>query len=378
MSQLAIDNLVVRYGAVDAVDHVSFEVAEGSLTAVVGPSGCGKTSLLRAIAGFEVPARGTIHLAGELVAGPKRWVAPEKRRVGMVFQQGALFPHLTVLDNVRYGLRGKNVKAHARAVLELVGLPHHGDRFPDELSGGEQQRIALARALAPAPRLVLLDEPFSSLDANLRRRLRDEVREVLRQAEATALLVTHDLEEALSIADTVIVMMGGKVLQAGSPAMIYHRPASLDVARFIGDGQLVRCNVARGRARSLLGEVSAAGPVTIGDGVLLVRPEDIEFCVNGVAGRPGTAKEEVFYGHDRIQPVELDGGGLLHLRLLSTACLPKAESKVRVRLRPAGSYRVFPDPADFEPPITLLQPSGLGSSGVRPIEPAPALTLPLP
>ncbi len=341
-----IRGLEIRYGEVAAVDGVDLEIPRGGLTVLVGPSGCGKTSLLRAIAGFEAPRRGSVRISGELVAGPGRWTAPEKRRVGMVSQQGALFPHMTVWRNVVYGLKGhRHRDRRAGEILELVGMSAHRERYPDELSGGEQQRVALARALAPRPSIVLLDEPFASLDAVLRRRLRGEVRSILRRAGATAVLVTHDQEEAFAVADTVAVMMRGRLLQTGAPDDVYRRPASPDVARIVGDGQLVACRVEAGRAHSLLGAAACDGPD--GHGLLLVRPEDLQVAPRAAAGEgrsrhllDGRVARRQFLGHDLIDEVELAGGELLRVRVLAPDRVGVGEP-VRVTLR-RGTYRVFP------------------------------------
>ncbi len=337
---LAVDELTVRYGATVAVDRACLSVPAGGISALVGPSGCGKTSLLRAVAGFGEIAGGTIHLAGRLVAGAGRWTAPEERRVGMVFQEGALFPHLTVRQNVLYGLKGRpDAATRAAETLALVRLRGLEGRYPDELSGGQRQRVALARALAPAPQLGLLDEPFANLDETLRDRVREEVRAILLQAGATAMLVTHDQQEALSIADHVAVMMDGQILQVGPPHEIYHRPADVEVALFLGDGQLVPCTVAAGRAHCVLGSVptdAAEGP-----GRLFLRPEDLQWLPEGDAeGAPGTSSRHRFYGHDRIDEIALEGTDtVLRVRSLASAA-PPAGARVRLALRP-GSYRVF-------------------------------------
>jgi iron(III) transport system ATP-binding protein len=331
---LEVRDLVVRYGATVAVDGACLDVASGGVTALLGASGCGKTSLLRAVAGFGEVAGGTIAIAGERVTGPGVWVPPERRRVGMVFQEGALFPHLTVRDNVAYGLRGAaDAGERVAAALHLVGMEVLSERFPDQLSGGQQQRVALARALAPRPRLVLLDEPFANLDAALRSRVREEVREILLRAEATAVLVTHDQEEALSIADTVAVMEDGAVVQLGTPEEVYHWPATARVARFVGDGQLLPATASGGRARSALGVV----PVTAGEGegLLLVRPEDVEVLPDGAAeGLPGVIERRRFFGHDLIDEVALADPALPRLQVRSLAALgPGVGAPVRLRLR---------------------------------------------
>ena len=232
-----------RSGPVDAVADVSFEVAKGEILTLLGPSGCGKTTTLRLIAGFEAPDRGQIRVGGRTVAGPGCWVAPEKRGVGMVFQDYALFPHLTVGENVTFGLDhlprpGRAVRA--REVLEVLDLVACYDRYPHELSGGQQQRVSLARALAPEPVLVLMDEPFSNLDAYLRNQVRDQVVAILRRAGVTCILVSHDQRDALAISDRVAVMNQGRIEQIGTPREIYKHPESVFVATFVGRTNLLR------------------------------------------------------------------------------------------------------------------------------------------
>ena len=241
MSRIQATGLVRTYPGrppVDALRGVDLTVAEGALVAVLGPSGCGKTTLLRAIAGLDRPDRGTIELGDLMVDGPSTHVAPEKRRIGLVPQEGALFPHLDVAANLAFGLRDRPRSDRARRVgelLELIGLPGYEHRRPHELSGGQQQRVALGRALAPEPVAVLLDEPFSALDAGLRERLRDEISATLRAAGTTAVLVTHDQTEALTMADRVAVMREGRIVQVGTAPEVYHRPDDLWIARFLGE-----------------------------------------------------------------------------------------------------------------------------------------------
>ncbi len=344
---LEICDLVVRYGEVIAVDGVDLEVPSDSLLALVGASGCGKTSLLRAVAGFEVPIAGSITIDGEIVAAADRWIDAEARRVGMVFQEGALFPHLSVWENIRYGVRGRpDGDLQAQEALELVGLSELRRRFPDELSGGQQQRVALARALARSPRFILLDEPFAGLDAGLRNRVRQEVREILRAAEMSALLVTHDQEEALSIADHVAVMARGKILQFGTPQEVYHLPSSREVAHFIGGGQLLPCRVEGGQSWSMFGRVACDAPDGRGD--LFVRPEDFTLLPDDrLEGVVGMLVERRFFGHDVLDRVRLESGETVEVRVLSSATTPLGEA-VRLALRP-GSYRVFPTGAREEP-----------------------------
>ena len=342
---LEVRGLVVRYGDVVAVNEVSLELPRRRLTALVGRSGCGKTTLLRAIAGFEPPAAGEIVLDGETLSGEGGWVAPERRQIGMVFQEGALFPHLDVRRNVGYGLhrrahRGRRDRRVAE-VLELVGMADYGDRFPDQLSGGQQRRVALARALAPEPRLVLLDEPFAGLDAGLREHLRAEVRRILGAAGVTALLVTHDQGEALSVADRVAVMEAGRILQVGSPDEIYHRPRTPEVARFIGEGVLVPCEVEAGLVRSMLGAVEAPPGAVDGPALLFVRPEDLGVRASAEETTAhGRIVERRFFGHDVLDRVRLTGGEEIEVRVLSSEAPPDGAA-VELRLRPRA-FTLFP------------------------------------
>ncbi len=239
MSQLQLESVRIAYGATEVVRDLSLSLERGHIGCLLGPSGCGKTTILRAIAGFERLTSGLIAIHGESVSTPHQHRAPEQRRVGMVFQDFALFPHLSVADNVSFGLRsGTRAERRARAdeMLAVVGLSEHADKFPHQLSGGQQQRVALARALAPDPELLLLDEPFSSLDVELRTRLAVELRDILKARGITAILVTHDQQEAFAIADEIGVMKAGELLQWDSAYNLYHRPASRFVADFVGQG----------------------------------------------------------------------------------------------------------------------------------------------
>jgi iron(III) transport system ATP-binding protein len=245
---LEVSSLGVHYAgrSKPAVDGVSFTLQAGEIGVFIGPSGCGKTTLLRAVAGLERAQSGTISLAREIVSSPTRHVAPESRRIGMVFQDFALFPHLNVANNVAFGLSHLNASqrdSRVGEVLDLVGLDTSRKRFPHELSGGQQQRVALARALAPKPRLLLLDEPFSSLDVDLRERLAHEVRGILKAAGATALFVTHDQLEAFAIGDRIGVMHQGHLHQWEDAYALYHRPATRFVADFIGHGVFARARI---------------------------------------------------------------------------------------------------------------------------------------
>ena len=295
---LIVESLVKRYHPQHppVVDDLSFTLQQNSITAILGPSGCGKTTTLRLIAGFERPEQGRIVLGNQELVSSRLNLAPEKREIGFVFQEHALFPHLTVLENTLFGLsklaKPKRLE-QARGVLALVGLSIFEKRYPHQLSGGQQQRVALARALSPNPKLLLLDEPFSSLDAGLREATRAEVREILRATNATALLVTHDQEEAMTFADQLFIMRDGHLEQAGTPEIIYATPRTAFVASFLGKTNLIHARVDNGLAETALGtfRVAAAN----GNTMLSIRPEDLRFSSSGTAGHIITRD---FKGHD--------------------------------------------------------------------------------
>lgn len=281
-TMLELNGLSLAYGRQPVVNRLSFRLEQGDIGCLLGPSGCGKTTVLRAIAGFEPVAAGEILIDGNPVAGPGFSLPPENRRVGMVFQDYALFPHLSVARNVGFGLKGWTGPEQAervRQLLEMVGLPDTGQKYPHELSGGQQQRVALARALAPCPSLLLLDEPFSSLDVALRERLGQEVREILKAQNITALLVTHDQHEAFAIADEIGVMQGGELRQWDSAYNLYHRPANRFVADFIGEGVLLPGTVlSAGGVETELGVLAGGIPEACRAGSVvdvLLRPDDI-------------------------------------------------------------------------------------------------------
>ena len=289
MAQLELNGVIQRYGRHTVVDGVDFSLAAGQIACLLGPSGCGKTTLLRCIAGFEDIADGEISLHGAVVSRAGQRVAPEKRRIGMVFQDYALFPHLTVEQNVAFGLGRKpqeDVHLRVRQLLATVGLAGQGEKFPHELSGGQQQRVALARALAPRPELILLDEPFSNLDVGLRERLSVEVREILKREGSTAIMVTHDQHEAFAMADEIGVMYQGRIQQWDVPYNLYHRPANRFVADFIGQGVLVAGTVGDNNSVAMeLGTLISDTPVECNETCsncdngcrvdILLRPDDI-------------------------------------------------------------------------------------------------------
>jgi len=313
MAQLDLAGVCVRYGATVAVDGISFSLEEGEIGCLVGPSGCGKTSLLRAIAGFEPVANGSIMLADTMASAPCWNLAPHRRSVGMLFQDFALFPHLSAAGNIAFGLRGWGKRAISERVeelLALVGLEGMGPRYPHELSGGQQQRVALARALAPRPRVLLLDEPFSSQDIERRAQLAQEVRQILRREHVTALLVTHDQNEAFAMADHIGVMNHGHLHQWADPYALYHEPADLFVADFIGHGALLAAEVRDAeQLETPLGTLHGRIPTHFrhGDAVyLLVRPDDI--LHDDTSEQRATVVNRTFRGADFLYTLALDDG----------------------------------------------------------------------
>ena len=319
-----------------AVKDLDLEVRRGGILALLGPSGCGKTTTLRLIAGFEAPDSGTVEVGGRTVAGPQANVPPEKRRVGMVFQDYALFPHLSVEQNVAYGLpSGKKRKGRVEEVLALTHLEGLGDRMPHELSGGQQQRVALARALAPEPAVVLLDEPFSNLDASLRVRVRSEMREILRDAGATAVFVTHDQEEALSLADEVAVMMRGTVVQSAPPETLYHCPATREVASFVGEANFLPGTAQNDQVSCALGDIPIVGSGE-GEVDVMLRPEAL--VLRGLPNGQATVEDREFYGHDQLLKLRLDSGRTLRARLVGGPGFGLGE---RVAIGVWGSAVVF-------------------------------------
>ena len=331
MSDVVLTGVAKSFGSVRAVEEVDLEIARGELMAVLGPSGCGKTTLLRLVAGFERPDAGRISVGGRELAGAECFVVPEKRPVGIVFQDYALFPHLTVEGNVAFGLSRRERDERERVTrrtLELVGLQHKAGSHPHELSGGERQRVALARALAPAPELILLDEPFSSLDATLRAGLRREVELILRDAGATALLVTHDQEEALSLADRLAVMREGRIVQVGAPQEVYGRPATRWTAGFVGDVNVL-AGVAHGSGvETELGVFDVGAPAS-GSVHVAVRPEQLQLRADASGNAEVVARE--FRGHDVLYRLRHEGGRTVLVQLPS---LELHEVGARVFVRP--------------------------------------------
>lgn len=318
MSLLELHDLACSYGGQPVIQQLHLQLQAGDIGCLLGASGCGKTTTLRAIAGFEAVHAGEIRLGGETVARAGFTLAPEKRRIGMVFQDYALFPHLSVLDNVLFGIRQQpDARKLGDEMLELVNLQGLGQRFPHELSGGQQQRVALARALAPQPQLLLLDEPFSNLDVELRRRLSHEVRDILKQRGTSAILVTHDQEEAFAVSDLVGVFKQGRLEQWDTPYNLYHAPRTPYVASFIGQGFFIRGRQVQGQQVSTeLGEVQSSTTVAAGQAVdVLLRPDSLRQADdNGVRAKVlGT----VFQGASTLYRLQLPSGAAVDALLPS-------------------------------------------------------------
>lgn len=349
MNALDVTGAEKSFGRTRVLRGVDLEVPDGSLGALLGPSGCGKTTLLRLVAGFERLDAGTIRMGSHVLAqGRLSHVRPERRGVGVVPQEGALFPHLSVARNVAFGLRRRSRAERGRRVaevLKLVGLSEYAARMPHELSGGQQQRVALARALAPEPALVLLDEPFNALDPALRSGLREEVRQVLRTTGVTALLVTHDPEEALSVADSVALMREGEVVQTGTPREVYERPGDAGLAQYLGETVVIPGELRSGRVECALGTLDTytAAESEPGEGSVVVRPERIEFVPEGDSGPdegvPGHVADVTFAGHDSVVHLAVEGSGT-RVRARSHRH-PAPEVGARVRIRVSGEVAYF-------------------------------------
>ncbi|MBP8025635.1 ABC transporter ATP-binding protein [Uruburuella suis] len=310
---LNVADLYLSFGRTAVLQGFGFDLEAGEIACLLGHSGCGKTTALRAVAGFEQPERGRIALQGRTLSDGRLFVPPHLRRIGMVFQDYALFPHLNVADNIAFGLSGRSAearKARVAELLALIGLPDYGGHYPHQLSGGQQQRVALARALAPKPELVLLDEPFSNLDADLRTRLSKEVRSLLKQENTSALLVTHDQQEAFAMADKIGIMADGRLQQWDTPYNLYHNPATPAIAGFIGQGVLLRGQMSGSHCvRLALGEFCGVVPhhcQSCREVDVLLRPDDVVHDDNSPVSAEVLDKD--FKGSYFIYTLKLDSG----------------------------------------------------------------------
>jgi iron(III) transport system ATP-binding protein len=318
---LTLDGVTKAFGPERAVENLTLSVRDGELLTLLGPSGCGKTTTLRLIAGLERPSAGTIDIAGERVAGAGRFRTPEDRDVGIVFQDFALFPHLTVEENVAFGIDHWDERERERRVVELLDLVDLGelaDRMPNQLSGGQEQRVALARSLAPEPDVLLLDEPFSNLDVRLRVEMREEVRKILKRTGVTAVSVTHDQEEALSISDRVAIMNDGTIEQVGDPGEVFENPESRFVASFLGQASFLSARVTAGAIETGIGSFSTDllnGPVEAYDGAhvdVLVRPDDLQALPTTEAKADGYVAHRQYQGPSFVYRVALHSGETVH------------------------------------------------------------------
>ncbi len=370
MPILRLQDLTRQFAKGDrpAVNHISLSLPQGYILALLGPSGCGKTTLLRLIAGFEAPQSGTIELAGQTVSAEGRVVPPEQRSVGMVFQDFALFPHLTVADNIGFGLTQSALKPKIRKdlalvqqqvteAIALVGLQGKADRYPHELSGGQQQRVALARALAPRPTLVLLDEPLSNLDVQVRLTLRQEVRDILKATGTSAIFVTHDQEEAMAIADQIAVMRQGQIEQLGTPEQVYQTPASRFVAEFVTQANLLPAQFVAPVWETEIGSFAASAialpPETasvieshpassLPTATLMIRQEDLQVEPD----TPGNAvvSDRQFLGREYRYSLTLPSGARLYARTPTRTLIPIGSSvQISVEEQP---LRCFPNPVE--------------------------------
>ena len=324
------------FGATRVLDDVNLTIPHGSITALLGPSGVGKTTVLRIVAGFERPTTGTVLIDGRVVADAHTWVPPQDRGIAIVPQEGALFPHLSVFENVAFGLKKRRsaaVRARVAEMLELVGLPDAGAKRPSELSGGMQQRVALARALATNPAVVLLDEPFSALDAGLRESLREHVVEILRTAGATALWVTHDQDEALSTADTVAVLLDHRIAQVADPVSVYRLPDTTDIADFVGDAVSFNGTVLDDgmHVNCVFGTLELLRAQRSGAHTVIIRPEQFEITTpeDPTALSVGEVLNTRYFGHDGTVEVRIADGTVATVRL-HARLLPQVGSTVGV------------------------------------------------
>ncbi|WP_119391838.1 ABC transporter ATP-binding protein [Taklimakanibacter lacteus] len=348
--RLTFEHVSLSFGPIPAVRDVSFDLAPGEIVCLLGPSGCGKTTLLRIAAGIERPDEGRVLIDGEEIAGPEKFVPPEKRNIGLMFQDFALFPHMSIIANVAFGLRGLSraeALAEARLALKRVGLADYENEFSHRLSGGEQQRAALARAIVPRPQVMLMDEPFSGLDQRLRDSVRAETLALLRETRATAMLVTHDPVEALGLADRILLMRRGRLVQAGTPADIYRHPADAEAARFFCDMNEMIGRVRAGRAETPLGTFAAPGRAEGEPVLVMMRPQAFSAAPEGI-GPEGFVLASRFIGDATVLSVIFKGLETPITVRLPAAVAPKQGTSLAFAIDPT---QVLAFTADGSAPI---------------------------
>jgi iron(III) transport system ATP-binding protein len=341
-ARLTLEDVSRRYGEVLALDGVSIDISPSEVVCLLGPSGCGKSTLLRVVAGIERPSSGRILLDGQEVAGPDNFVPPEKRGIGLMFQDFALFPHLSLLDNVAFGLKSltrSEAKREARAALERVGLAHYAGEYPHILSGGEQQRVALARAIAPRPSVLLMDEPFSGLDSRLREQMREETLAILHETRATAIVVTHDAEEAMRMGDRVALMRQGKIVQTGKALDLYRAPKDILAARTFSELNELAARIEGGKAATPLGRFAANGVPDGADAIVCVRQRGVRLRGAG-QGIPGRVLDARFLGDVALVEVAVQGLDAPLFARIAESEVPPQGTEVGVVIEP-GAVLVF-------------------------------------
>lgn len=350
-ASLNLDHVWRRFGALVAVRDLSLDIAPGEILCLLGPSGCGKTTLLRLIAGLERPNEGRVLIDGREMSGPAAMIPPEARGVGLMFQDFALFPHMTILENVAFGLQAMEREtglAEGRRALERMGLTTYADAYPHVLSGGQQQRVALARAVVPRPRVMLMDEPFSGLDPRLRASLREETLAILRETRTTCVIVTHEAEEAMLLGDRIAIMRGGELIQSGTTHEIFNCPSDLFVAEMMGEINILPCKVAGGVARGPLGAYPTPREIE-GDALMCFRPRVLRFSHDATA-IPAQVRSRRSLGDEIVVELGVEGA---ETPVLARTCAPvDAEPGSWIGIRvPSEKVHIFP--ADHQLPASL-------------------------